>query len=191
MLLRPCLVLFLLLSLVTGILYPALVTLIGHSIFPKQAEGSLIRDPAGVRGSELIGQSFSEPKYFWSRPSATGPVANNANASGGSNLGPLNPLMLDTVAARIALLRAADPHARGPIPADLVTASGSGLDPHLTPAAVRFQIDRVAEVRHLDHATVAAVVEAHIIGRQFGILGEPRVNVLTLNLALDNLTIAR
>lgn len=191
MLIRPCLVLFALLTLITGVLYPLVVTLIAQVAFPAQAAGSLVRDGNTVRGSLLIGQAFTAPGYFWSRPSATGPVANNANGSSGSNLGPVNPALLTAVSDRVAAVRAADPTWTGPVPGDLVTASGSGLDPHLSPAAVRLQITRVAAVRKLDRAQVAALVETQVVGRQFGILGEPRVNVLALNLAVDKLAAQR
>lgn len=185
--LRPSLVLLAAFSLLTGIAYPAVVTLGGRVLFPRQAEGSLIRDGGAIRGSALIGQPFSGAGYFWSRPSATGP-AYNAAASSGSNLGPTNPALAQAVAERIAALRAADPTNTAPVPVDLVTASGSGLDPHITPAAAAYQVARVARARGLSQAQVERLVAAHTEGRTFGVLGEPRVNVLELNLALDQAT---
>jgi len=186
--LRPCLVLFVLLSLLTGVLYPALITVIGQTAFPHQANGSLIHEGERLAGSELIGQPFSDARYFWGRPSATGPTPYNANASNGSNLGPTNPALRTAVAERIAALRAADPGLTGPIPADLVTASASGLDPHLSPASAVIQVPRVAKARRLTEVAVRQLVEAHIEDRQFGVLGEPRVNVLALNRDLDKLS---
>jgi K+-transporting ATPase ATPase C chain len=183
---RPALVLFVLLSILTGLVYPALVTGIAQLAFPHQANGSLILDPQGKPiGSELIGQAFSDPKYFWGRPSATSPYPYNASASSGSNLGPANPALAETVKGRIQALRDADPGNQVPIPADLVMASGSGLDPHITPEAVEYQIDRVAKAREVDPAKIRELVRSHTEGRQWGFLGEPRVHVLKLNLALD------
>jgi len=181
---RPSLVLLAVFSLLTGVAYPAVVTLGARVLFPRQAEGSLIRDGEAIRGSTLLGQPFSGAGYFWSRPSATGP-AYNAAASSGSNLGPTNPALAQAVADRIAMLRKADPSNTAPVPVDLVTASGSGLDPHITPAAAAYQIARVARARNLSEAQVQQLVAGHTEGRAFGVLGEPRVNVLQLNLALD------
>lgn len=183
--LRPAAVSFLLLILLTGIAYPLLVTGISQGLMPSQANGSLIVVGGKPAGSELIGQSFSDPKYFWSRPSATGPMPNNAAASGGSNLGPTNPALIAAVKARVQALKDADPANLQPVPVDLVTASASGLDPHISPAAAEYQLARVARVRNLKQEAVRKLVEEHTEGRQFGIFGEPRVNVLELNLALD------
>ena len=182
---RPALSLFLALSVVTGVLYPLAVTGVGQAIFPRQAAGSLIERGGRVIGSSLIGQNFDAPRYFWGRPSATGPQPYNGLASGGSNLGPENPALIDAVKARIAALRQADPGNELPIPVDLVTASASGLDPDISPAAARYQVARVARARGLSTAQVRALVDAHTVGRQWGVFGEPRVNVLGLNLALD------
>jgi K+-transporting ATPase ATPase C chain len=183
--LRPALMILLLLTLVTGVAYPLLVTGIAQAIFPSQAQGSLIVRDGKVVGSTLIGQPFDDPKYFWSRPSATSPFPDNAGSSSGSNLSPTNPDLLKTVQGRVDALRAADPGNAAPVPVDLVTASGSGLDPHLSPAAALYQVARVARVRKLDPGGVRQLVERHTEGRSLGFLGEPRVNVLTLNLALD------
>jgi K+-transporting ATPase ATPase C chain len=183
--LTPALRLLVLLTALTGIAYPLLVTGIAQAVFPHQANGSLIERDGKVVGSELIGQPFTDPRYFWGRPSATGPVPYNAGASSGSNLGPLNPALEDAVKARIATLKAADPGNAAPIPVDLVTTSASGLDPHISLAAVEYQVGRVARLRNLSPDTLRALVAKHSEGRQFGGLGEPRVNVLTLNLALD------
>jgi len=186
-LLRPALSLFLLLTLITGAVYPLLVTAVGAIAFSRQAGGSLIVKDGKPIGSELIGQNFSAPKYFWGRLSATAPMPYNGAASGGSNLGPLNAVLIDTVKARIEALRAADPANTAPVPVDLVTASGSGLDPHISPAAAYYQAGRVAHARNLPEVTVRNLVAQNTAGRQFGIFGEPRVNVLALNLALDQL----
>lgn len=186
-LLRPALSLFVLLSAVTGLAYPLAVTGIAGAVFPEQAAGSLIFKDGMPVGSRLIGQPFSDPGHFWGRPSATAPQPYNAAASSGSNQGPLNPALEDAVKGRIAALRAADPGNGASIPADLVTASGSGLDPHISPAAALWQLGRVARARGLPEAQLRALVDAHTEGRQWGFLGEPRVNVLTLNLALDAL----
>jgi len=183
--LKPALLMLALLTVLTGALYPALVTGLAQTVFPHQANGSLIEQDGKVVGSELIGQPFSDPKYFWGRPSATGPIPDNAGASTGSNLGPLNPALEEAVKSRIDALKASDPTQTAPIPVDLVTASGSGLDPHISPAAARWQAPRIARLRGLNEAGVMQLIEAHTQGRQFGLLGEPRVNVLTLNLALD------
>ncbi|MDD4930250.1 MAG: potassium-transporting ATPase subunit KdpC [Gallionella sp.] len=185
--LRPAVVSFLLLTLLTGIAYPLLVTGISQATMADKANGSLIVKDGKPVGSELIGQSFSDPRYFWGRPSATGPMPNNASASSGSNLGPSNPALMDAIKARVQALRDADPGNSLPVPVDLVTASASGLDPHISPAAAEYQLARVARVRNLAPNTVNKLVADHTEGRQFGILGEPRVNVLELNLALDAL----
>lgn len=185
-LLRPALSLFVLLSLITGIAYPFLVTTVARSAFPDQASGSLIVKAGEPVGSRLIGQHFSDPKYFWGRPSATAPMPNNAAASGGSNQGLLNPALLDAVKDRIAALQAADPTNAQPVPSDLVTASASGLDPHISPQAAEYQLERVARTRRLDPAQVRELVARYTEGRQWGIFGEPRVNVLELNVALDS-----
>jgi K+-transporting ATPase ATPase C chain len=192
-LLRPALVALLLLTLLTGVLYPLLVTGIAQLVFAEEANGSLITDQAGrIRGSQLIGQQFDQPQYFWGRPSATGPIPYNAAASSGSNLGPLNPALIGpqgSVEARIAALKDADLQAgvvnHSPIPVDLVTASASGLDPHISPAAAHYQAARVAALRRLPLAEVKSMIAQFTEGRTFGVLGEPRVNVLLLNLALD------
>lgn len=183
--LRPALTLFVLLSAVTGVLYPLAVTGVGQGLFPKQAAGSLIERDGKVVGSELVGQSFTSPKYFWGRPSATGPMANNAGGSSGSNQGPLNPALKDAVKSRVEALRAADPGNNAPVPADLVTASASGLDPHITTAAARYQAARVARERNLAMQEVQRLIDANTEARDLAVLGEPRVNVLKLNLALD------
>jgi K+-transporting ATPase ATPase C chain len=185
--LRPALVLFLLLSVLTGVVYPLIVTGLAQLLFPAQAGGSLIVHQGQARGSRLIGQSFSDPGHFWGRPSATTPQPYNATASGGSNLGPLNPALTDAVKARIAALRAADPNNSAPVPIDLVTASGSGLDPEISVAAAVYQAARVARARGLDVAQVRALIATHTKGSVAGVIGEPRINVLELNLALDAL----
>jgi potassium-transporting ATPase KdpC subunit len=184
-LLRPAISLFIVLSIITGLLYPLLTTSIARVLFPTQAAGSLVESDGKIVGSTLIGQSFSDPAHFWSRPSATAPQPYNAAASSGSNQGPLNPALVDAVKARIEALKAADPGNPGAIPADLVTASGSGLDPHISVAAANYQVARVAKARNLPATTVQALVDAHIEPRQLGLFGEARVNVLQLNLALD------
>jgi potassium-transporting ATPase KdpC subunit len=184
---RPAIVLFVLLSVLTGIIYPLVVTGIAGLVFPHQAQGSVIVRNGKAVGSDLIGQSFSGPKYFWSRPSATSPQPYNGTGSTGSNLGPLNPALIDAVKARIQALQAADPGNKAPIPVDLVTASASGLDPHISVAAAQYQVIRVARARGLNVSALQALVAAHVQGRLGGILGEPRVNVLKLNLALDDL----
>ena len=183
--LRPLFVLFVVLSLVTGIAYPFLVAGIAKVTFPQQAAGSLVERGGKVVGSTLIGQSFSDPKNFWSRPSATSPGPNNATSSGGSNLGPSNPALVDAVKGRVAALRAADPGNDAPVPVDLVTASASGLDPEISVAAAQYQAARVARARGVSVEGVRALIGEHARGQLFGFLGEPRVNVLELNLALD------
>ncbi|HEY3431706.1 MAG TPA: potassium-transporting ATPase subunit KdpC [Rhodocyclaceae bacterium] len=185
--LRPAISLFIVLTAITGVAYPLASTGIARGLFPHQAAGSLIEQDGKAIGSTLIGQSFTDPGHFWGRPSATAPQANNASASSGANQGPSNPALSDAVKGRIDSLKAADPDNRLPIPADLVTASASGLDPQISPAAARYQIKRVASVRKLSVAQISALVDQHTEGRQFGVLGEPRVNVLTLNLALDKI----
>jgi K+-transporting ATPase ATPase C chain len=187
-LIRPLLVSFVTLSVLTGIVYPLLVTGIGRLAFPAQVEGSLMRRDGVVIGSTLIGQSFQDPKYFWGRLSATAPMPNNGLASGGSNFGPTNPALVDAVKARIAALRGADPGNTRPIPVDLVTASGSGLDPHISPAAALYQVARVARARHLDPVVLQRRVLAAVEPPQWHLFGEPVVNVLALNLALDAAT---
>jgi potassium-transporting ATPase KdpC subunit len=184
-LVRPALVLFVTLSVLAGLIYPLAVTGIAQAAFPYQAAGSLIVRDGKPVGSLLIGQNFSNPKYFWGRPSATGPMPNNASASGGSNLGPRNPALADAVKGRIDALREADPGNIAPVPVDLVTTSGSGLDPHISVAAALYQVRRVARVRAQSSAQLQALIAQHSEGQRFGFLGEPRVNVLQLNLALD------
>ena len=182
--LRPAFFMLLIFTLITGVIYPLVVTGIAQVIFPSQANGSLIMADGKAVGSELIGQKFDDPKYFWGRLSAAG---YNAAASSGSNYGPMNPALMDMVQARIDALKAADPDNTLPIPVDLVTASASGLDPHISIAAALYQVHRVATARGLSEAEVQSLVEQYTEGRQFGIFGEPRVNVLKLNLALDGL----
>jgi potassium-transporting ATPase KdpC subunit len=191
---RPAIVALVILTLITGVIYPLVVTGIAQVIFPYQANGSLITGADGKPvGSALIGQQFDDPKYFWGRLSATGPVPYTAfnpdklTGSSGSNYGPLNPALKDAAQARIDALKAADPGNSAPIPVDLVTASGSGLDPHISPAAAEYQVPRVAKARGLDEARMRELVAQYTEGRQLGFLGEPRVNVLQLNLALDAL----
>jgi K+-transporting ATPase ATPase C chain len=183
--LRPALVSLVLLSLITGVAYPVLVTGVAQLVFPRQANGSLLVKDGKVAGSSLIGQPFDDPKYFWGRPSATSPFPYNAGASSGSNQGPTNPALIEAVRGRVAALRAADPGNAAAVPVDLVTASASGLDPHISPAAALYQAGRVARARGLDESRVRELVERHVEGRQLGFLGEPRVNVLLLNFALD------
>jgi K+-transporting ATPase ATPase C chain len=183
--LRPLFVLFGVLSVVTGLVYPLAVTGAAQALFPQQAAGSLVGKDGKTVGSTLIGQNFSEPGHFWGRPSATSPMPYNAAASSGSNLGPLNPALVDAVKTRVAALRAADPGNTAPVPVDLVTTSASGLDPQISPAAARFQVARVARERKLPASQVAALVEQHVEAPFLGLIGEPRVNVLQLNLALD------
>ncbi|MDH3066452.1 potassium-transporting ATPase subunit KdpC [Achromobacter insolitus] len=189
--LRPALVVFAALSLVTGLAYPFLTTGIAAAVFPHEAAGSLIKQDNRIVGSELIGQAFSSPGYFWGRPSATAPMPYNGAGSSGSNLGPRNPALADAIQWRIAALKAADPDNPVPVPVDLVTASGSGLDPHISPAAAAYQAARVARARNLSRTDVDALIQAHIERPWLGVLGDPSVNVLTLNLALDQLRPAR
>ncbi len=183
--LKPACVILIALTLLTGLVYPALVTGLAQLIFSPQANGSLIERDGQVIGSALIGQPFSAPGYFWGRLSATRPFPYNSAASAGSNLGPTNPALLAAAQARLAALRQADPQNRLPVPVDLVTASGSGLDGQISPAAAYYQANRVARARQIDPAQVIALIEQYAEGRQLGFLGEPRVNVLALNLALD------
>lgn len=185
--LRPALVLFAVLTALTGLAYPLVITGIAQVAFPAQAAGSLLQRGGQTVGSALIGQAFTSPRYLWGRPSATSPVPYDASASGGSNLGPLNPALAEAVRGRIAALRAADPGNTGPVPVDLVTASASGLDPHLSVAGALYQAARVARARGLATAQVQQLIAQHTEGRLFGLLGEPRINVLQLNLALDAL----
>jgi K+-transporting ATPase ATPase C chain len=182
---RTAIVSLALFTVVTGLVYPALVTVISQVVFPKRASGSLVLRDGQPVGSALIGQPFDDPKYFWGRPSATAPFQYNAGASAGSNLSPTNPKLVKAVQERVDALRAADPGNTAPVPVDLVTASGSGLDPHISPAAARYQVRRVAMARKLGEVAVQRLVDVHTEGRQLGLLGEPRVNVLALNLALD------
>lgn len=182
---KPAVMIFVVLTIVTGLLYPLLVTVIGQTAFPHQANGSLIEQDGKAVGSALIGQPFSDPKYFWGRASATGPFPYNAAASSGSNQGPLNPALADAVKARIQALHDADPGNTAPVPVDLVTASASGLDPQISPAAAEYQINRVARARNFETQVVRDLVAKYTEGRQLAVLGEPRVNVLELNRALD------
>jgi K+-transporting ATPase ATPase C chain len=183
--LKPAFLMLLVLTLITGVAYPLLVMGIAQAVMPSRANGSLILRDGKPMGSTLIGQPFSDPKYFWSRPSATSPYPDNASASSGSNQGPTNPALTDAVAARIEALRAAEPDNTAQVPVDLVTASASGLDPHISPAAAAYQVARVARTRGLDPSKVRTLVDHYTEGRQLGLLGELRVNVLQLNLALD------
>lgn len=183
--LRPAFVLFAVLTLLCGLLYPYAITGIGQIAFASQADGSLVLRGGQPVGSSLIGQAFSSPKYFWGRPSATSPMPNNASASSGSNQGPLNPALIDAVKGRIDALKAADPTNTAPIPVDLVTASASGLDPEISMAAAYYQAGRIARARQLPDNEVRNIIDQHRESRYFGFFGEPRVNVLALNLALD------
>ena len=184
--LRPAMMLLLLLSLLTGVVYPLVVTMIGQALFASKANGSLIEHDGKVMGSTLIGQQFTDPGYFWGRPSATGPFPYNSSASSGSNLGPLNPALFKSVKERIGLLQAGDPANTQPIPVDLVTASGSGLDPHISVAGAIYQVPRVARARNMSEASVRALLDQAIEPRGLAVLGEPGVNVLRLNLSLDS-----
>ena len=184
---RPALTMLLILTVLTGLVYPLSVTGLAQVLFPEQANGSLIVHNGQVVGSKLIGQYFDKPEYFWSRPSATSPFPYNAAASSGSNLGPTNSVLIEAVKARVTALRSADPSSNTPVPVDLVTASASGLDPHISPAAAMYQVNRVARARGLDERRVRELVARNIEGRQFALFGEPRVNVLELNLALNAL----
>jgi K+-transporting ATPase ATPase C chain len=188
-LVRQAALLLLLLTVITGLVYPALITGIAHVVFPSQAAGSLLVEDGRVLGSSLIGQPFDDPRYFWGRPSATAGYPDNATASTGSNQGPLNRALRTAVAALASPhCASADPENDAPVPVDLVTASGSGLDPHITPAGAYYQVARVARARGISFDAVRALVDSHIEGRTFGVLGEPRVNVLRLNLALDRVS---
>jgi K+-transporting ATPase ATPase C chain len=184
-LIRPALSLFVLLTAVTGVAYPLLVTGAAQLAFPTQAAGSLVVKDGKPVGSSLIGQNFADPKYFWGRPSATAPMPYNGTGSSGSNLGPLNPALIDAVKGRVDALKSADPGNTALVPVDLVTASASGLDPHISMAAAEYQAKRVARMRGMALEAVRKLVERHTEGRMLGFLGEPRVNVLALNLALD------
>ncbi len=184
--LRPAVLLLLLMTAITGVIYPLAITLIAQTVFPSQANGSLIVKEGRVVGSALIGQPFDDPKYFWGRPSATAPYPYNAAASSGSNFGPTNPALVDAVKARIQALQDADPNNSQPMPVDLVTSSASGLDPHISVAAALYQVPRVARVRGLKEEQVRALVAQYAEDRTFGIMGEPRVNVLLLNQSLDH-----
>jgi K+-transporting ATPase ATPase C chain len=186
-LLRPALMLFVMLTIVTGVVYPAVVTAVSQAVFPHQANGSLIDKGGKTVGSEIIGQQFDAPYYFWGRLSATTPNPYNAQSSSGSNLAATNPALVDEVKGRIAALHAADPANTAAVPVDLVTSSGSGLDPDISPAAAEYQAGRVANARGIDRERVETLIAEHTRGRQLGVFGEPRVNVLQLNLALDDL----
>ena len=185
--LKPVFMVFLLLTVVTGIVYPLLVTGVAQLVFPEKANGSLMRSEGGYVGSDLIGQPFDDPKYFWGRLSATPDFPYNSASSSGSNMGPSNPALVEAVKARVEALQKADPGNQSSIPIDLVTSSGSGLDPHISPAAALYQASRVARFRGLSEERVRALVDQFTEPRQWGLLGEPRVNVLRLNLALDGL----
>ena len=184
-LIRPAISLFVLLTVVTGVVYPLAVTGVAKAAFPEQAAGSLIVQNGKTLGSSLIGQNFADPQYFWGRPSATSPMAYNGQGSGGSNLGPLNPALTDAIKGRVDALRAADPGNKAPVPVDLVTTSASGLDPEISVAAAQYQVARIARLRGLSPETVEGIVARHTQGRLLGLLGEPRVNVLDMNLELQ------
>jgi len=186
-LIRQCVVLFIAMTVLTGILYPLAATGLAQAMFHAKANGSLVEKDGKTVGSTLIGQAFSGPRYFWGRPSATAPNPNNGASSSGSNQGPTNPALTDAVKQRIDALKQVDPSNDASVPVDLVTASGSGLDPEISPAAAEYQVARVARMRNVDPAKVRELVAANTQGRQFGVLGEPRVNVLALNLALDRM----
>jgi K+-transporting ATPase ATPase C chain len=185
---RPALSLFVALTFATGIVYPLAVTGVAKAVFPAQAAGSLIVQDGKTVGSTLIGQSFSDPKYFWGRPSATSPMADNAAGSAGSNLGPLNPALTDAIKGRVDALRAADPGNTAPVPVDLVTTSASGIDPEISVAAAQYQAARIARVRHVAPEVIQGVIARHTQGRIFGLLGEARVNVLQMNLELQHVS---
>jgi len=185
---RQSVVALVVLGVIVGVAYPLAVTGVSQAFFSHKAGGSMIVQDAKIVGSELIGQPFSDPGYFWSRPSATAPIPYNAAASSGSNLGPTNPALLKAVDERVQALRAADPGATEPVPVDLITSSGSGLDPHISPAAAEYQVERVARARGMTADAVRALVAEHTKGRLWGVFGEPRVNVLELNLSLDELS---
>lgn len=182
---RPAVLFMLVMTVLTGVIYPLLITGISQLVFPSQANGSLIYEGDKVVGSKLIGQPFDDPKYFWSRPSATGPMAYNAAASSGSNLGPIEPNLTGAFKTRVDTLKQADPGNEKPIPVDLITASASGLDPHISPAGAEYQVSRVAKARSISEDVIRDLVTRHTTGRTFGLLGEASVNVLTLNLELD------
>ncbi len=186
--LRQSVVALVVLGVIVGVVYPLAVTGVSQAFFSHKAGGSMIVQDAKIVGSELIGQPFSDPGYFWSRPSATAPIPYNAAASSGSNLGPTNPALLKAVEERIQVLRATDPGSIEPVPVDLITSSGSGLDPHISPAATEYQVERVARARGMTAEAVRALVAEHTKGRLWGVFGEPRVSVLALNLALDELS---
>ena len=183
--LYPAVMLTIWLTVLTGLVYPLAITGIAQVLFPREANGSLITEGGHIVGSRLVGQPFDDPKYFWGRLSATSPFSYNAASSSGSNLAPTNQALIDAVKQRVSALRAADPGNPAPVPVDLVTSSGSGLDPDISPAAALYQVPRVARVRHMSQDAVRTLVARHTEGRQFGILGEPRVHVLELNLDLD------
>jgi len=183
---RPAVSLFLVLTVVTGVLYPLAVTGVAKAAFPHQAAGSLIVSDGKTLGSSLIGQNFADPKFFWGRPSATSPMANNAQGSGGSNLGPLNPALTDAIKGRVDALHAADPTNKALVPVDLVTTSASGLDPEISVAAAQYQAARIARLRGVSPEVVDGIIARHTQGRLFGLLGEPRVNVLEMNLELQH-----
>ncbi len=185
--LRPTLILFGLLTIITGVIYPLFVTVFAQVVFPYQANGSIIFDNGRALGSELIGQPFDDPKYFWSRPSATGGMPYNAAASSGSNLAPSNPALVSAMNERIQMYETAEPPSSSKIPIDLITTSGSGLDPHISLAAARYQVKRVAEARHIDENVIESLIDRYTETRQWGFMGEPRLNVLKINLTLDEL----
>ena len=183
---RPAVSLFVVLTVVTGVVYPLAVTGVAKAAFPQQADGSLIVKDGKTVGSSLIGQNFTDPKYFWGRPSATSPMANNGQGSGGSNLGPLNPALTDAIKGRVEALRAADPGNKALVPVDLVTTSASGLDPEISVAAAQYQAARIARLRAVSPEVIEGIIARHTQGRLFGLLGEPRVNVLDMNLELQH-----